>query len=170
MIDYLLKVGEIIGEQYRQPAPIIMQVNNLDTRYSFSEDDLTRLFNDIRDTLQIPNISWIICGDSGLGNFLKKNVPRVGQIINTIVTVEPLSFEEIITAFRLRIKKAGMKGEFPVEPGLLKYIYDISNGSFREILNIIYQLLVRYYNEPLVTTITGEHARFFFYEAGRRHV
>lgn len=49
-------------------------------------------------------------------------------------------------------------------------IYDISTGSFREILNITYQLLVRYYNEPLVTTITREHARFFFYEMGQRNV
>jgi hypothetical protein len=170
LIDYLVKVGRIIGEYYRQPAPIIIQVNNLDIHYSFYEDDLIRLFNEIRDTLQIPNISWIICGDTGLGNFLEKNVPRVGQIVNTILTVDPLSLEEILKAFELRIKKANMAGKFPVERSLLKIIYDISNGSFREILNITYQLLVRYYNEPLVTTITGEHARFFFYEIGRRNV
>jgi len=170
LIDYLVKVGQIIREHYHQSAPIIIQVNNLDIQYSFYEDDLIRLFNEIRDTLQIPNISWIICGDTGLGNFLKKNVPRAGQIINTIMTVDPLSLEEILKAFDLRIKKENMKGKFPVERSLLKIIYDISNGSFREILNITYQLLVRYYNEPLVTTITSEHARFFFYEIGKRNV
>ena len=170
LIDYLVKVGQIIREYYQQAAPIIIQVNNLDIQYSFYEDDLIRLFNEIRDTLQIPNISWIICGDTGLGNFLKKNVPRVGQVINTIMTVDPLSLEEILKALELRIKKANMKGKFPVERDLLKIIYDISNGSFREILNITYQLLVRYYNEPLVTTITPDHARFFFYEMGKRNV
>jgi intracellular sulfur oxidation DsrE/DsrF family protein len=52
----------------------------------------------------------------------------------------------------------------------LKYIYDISNGSFKEILNIVYQLLVKYYNEPLVKVITMEHARFFFNDLEKHRV
>lgn len=52
----------------------------------------------------------------------------------------------------------------------MKYIYDISNGSFREILNIVYQLLVKYYNEPLVKIITVEHARFFFNDLEKHRV
>jgi hypothetical protein len=53
---------------------------------------------------------------------------------------------------------------------LLHYIYDIAGGSFREILNIVYQLLVKYYNEPLVRTIGMEHARYFFYDSGKKRI
>ena len=63
-----------------------------------------------------------------------------------------------------------MKGRLPIEENLLKYIYDISNGSFREILSIVYQLLVKYYNEPLVKMITVEHARFFFNDLEKHRV
>lgn len=167
LLEYLLEVGKLIRDQYRQAAPIIIQVNNLDIKYGFEEQDLIRLFNDIRDTLQEVHISWIVCGDTGLGNFLRSDVPRLGQIINNITSVNPLSFEEILQAFRLRVKRAGMGGELPVDHDLLKLVYKLSNGSFRAILNIVYQLLVKYYNEPLVKTINFDHARFFFNELGK---
>jgi DNA-binding transcriptional ArsR family regulator len=170
LIHYFMELGQLIRETYNKPAPIVIQVNNLDMAYGFEKDDLIRFFNEIRDTLQISYYSWLICGDEGLGNFVKKNIPRVGQITNSVAAVEPLSFAEILKAFDLRIKKAGMKGRLPVEDNLLEYIYEISNGSFREILNIVYQLLVKYYNEPLVKTITIDHARFYFYELGEHRI
>lgn len=63
-----------------------------------------------------------------------------------------------------------MRGVLPIGRELLEYVHDISGGSFREILNIVYQLLVKYYNEPLVTTINLEHARFFFHEMGKHRI
>jgi hypothetical protein len=170
LIHYLMAVGELLQKTYNKATPIIIQVNNLDIAYGFEKDDLILFFNDIRDTLQVPYISWIICGNEGLGNFIQKNIPRVGQITNSVVTVDPLSFGEILKAFELRIKKNKMKGRLPIEEDLLKYIYDISNGSFREILNIVYQLLVKYYNEPLVKMITMEHARFFFNDLEKHRI
>jgi intracellular sulfur oxidation DsrE/DsrF family protein len=170
LIHYLMAVGELLQETYNKATPMIIQVNNLDIAYGFEKDDLILFFNDIRDTLQIPYISWVICGNEGLGNFIQKNIPRVGQITNSVVTVDPLSFGEILKAFELRIKKNQMKGRLPIEENLLKYIYDISNGSFREILSIVYQLLVKYYNEPLVKMITVEHARFFFNDLEKHRV
>jgi hypothetical protein len=170
LIHYLMELGNLIQETYNKSAPIIIQVNNLDMAYGFEKDDLIRFFNEIRDTLQIPYYSWLICGNEGLGNFIHKNVPRVGQITNSVVAVDPLSFEEILKAFDLRIKKAGMNGQLPIEEKLLQHVHEISNGSFREILNIVYQLLVKYYNEPLVKTINIEHARFFFYELGKHRI
>ncbi|RPI78771.1 MAG: MarR family transcriptional regulator [Desulfobacteraceae bacterium] len=167
LLDYMFRIGRLLKENYRKEAPIIIQLDNLDMGYGFKEEDLMRFFNEIRDTLQNPFFSWIICGNANLGPFLKTNVPRVGQLIQHVAVVEPLPFKEIIAAFRLRIKKANMKGELPLERDLLKLIYDLSNGSFREILNIVYQLLIKYYNEPLVKTITADHARFFFYDAGQ---
>jgi intracellular sulfur oxidation DsrE/DsrF family protein len=170
LIHYLAEVGELLENTYNKATPMIIQVNNLDIAYSFEKDDLIRFFNDIRDTLQIPYISWLICGNEGLGNFIQKNIPRVGQITNSVITVNPLSFEDILKAFDLRIKKNQMNGHLPIEEKLLKHIYDISHGSFREILNIVYQLLVKYYNEPLVRIITTEHAHFFFYELGKHRI
>lgn len=170
LIHYFMELGQLIQATYNKSTPIIIQVNNLDMAYGFEKDDLTRFFNEIRDTLQIPYYSWLICGNEGLGNFIQKNVPRVGQVTNSVVAVDPLSFEEILKAFDLRIKKAGMNGQLPIEKNLLKYIHEIANGSFREILNIVYQLLVKYYNEPLVKNINIEHARFFFYELGKHRI
>jgi predicted transcriptional regulator len=170
LIHYFMELGQLIQSTYNKSTPIIIQVNNLDMAYGFEKDDLIRFFNEIRDTLQIPYYSWLICGNEGLGNFIRKNVPRVGQVTNSVVAVDPLSFEEILKAFDLRIKKVGMNGQLPIEENLLKYIHEIANGSFREILNIVCQLLVKYYNEPLVKTINIEHARFFFYELGKHRI
>lgn len=170
LIDYLVQVGQLVQENYKKAAPVIIQVNNLDIEYGFEKEDLIRFFNEIRDTLQIPYISWLICGAEGLENFVRKKIPRVSQVTNSFMTVNPLSFEEVVQAFKLRIKKTQMKGRLPIDLNLLKYIYDIAHGSFREILNIIYQLLVKYYNEPLVKVINMEHARYFFYEIGKQRV
>ncbi|MCU0286859.1 MAG: hypothetical protein MUF15_10720 [Acidobacteria bacterium] len=167
LIDYLLQIGQILSETYHKDAPIIIQINNLDSEYGFEQEDLVKFLNEIRDTLQIPHISWLIGGAEGLENFIRKNVPRVRQIIGSFMTVNPLSFEEVMAAFSLRIKKSGMKGRLPVDTNLMKYIYDIANGSFREILNIVYQLLVKYNNEPLVKIINMEHARYFFHHLGK---
>lgn len=170
LIDYLVKVGQKMEENYNKTAPIIIQVNNLDIEYGFEKEDLKRFFNEIRDTLQIPYISWLICGADGLESYTRKNIPRVAQITNSFMAVNPLSFEEVVEAFSLRIKKNQMKGQLPIDPSLMNYIYDIAGGSFREILNIVYQLLVKYYNEPLVKIINMEHARYFFYEIGKQRV
>jgi hypothetical protein len=170
LIDYLLQIGQILSETYHKDAPIIIQINNLDSEYGFEQEDLVKFLNEIRDTLQIPHISWLIGGAEGLENFIRKNVPRVRQIIGSFMTVNPLSFEEVMAAFSLRIKKSGMKGRLPVDTNLMKYIYDIANGSFREILNIVYQLLVKYNNEPLVKIINMEHARYFFHHLGKQRV
>lgn len=170
LIDYLVQVGQLVQESYKKAAPVIIQVNNLDIEYGFEKEDLIRFFNEIRDTLQIPYISWLICGAAGLENFTRKNIPRVSQVTSSFMTVDPLSFQEVVRAFKLRIKKTQMKGRLPIDLNLLKYIYDIAHGSFREILDIIYQLLVKYYNEPLVKVINMEHARYFFYETGKQRV
>jgi hypothetical protein len=170
LIDYLVQVGELMHEYYNKTAPAIIQMNNLDLKYGFETEDLKRFFNEIRDTLQIPHISWLICGAEGLGHFIKKHNPRVAQITTGFINVEPLSFEEVGKAFALRIKKAKKKGPLPIDMNLLHYIYDIAGGSFREILNIVYQLLVKYYNEPLVRTIGMEHARYFFYDSGKKRI
>ncbi|MCP5104997.1 MAG: MarR family transcriptional regulator, partial [bacterium] len=170
LTDFLVRVGELIKENYNKTAPIIIQVNNLDIEYGFEREDLKRFFNEIRDTLQVPYISWLICGAEGLENFIRKHIPRVSQVTNSFMTVNPLSLEEIITAFELRIKKARMKGRLPIDMNLLSYVYNIANGSFREILNIVYQLLVRYYNEPLVKIIDMGHARYFFHQIGKQQV
>lgn len=170
LIDYLVQLGQLFQEKYQKNAPIIIQANNLDIEYGFEQEDLIRFLNEIRDTLQIPHISWLICGAEGLENFIRKNVPRVRQITSNFMTVNPLSFEEVMEAFKLRIKKGQMKGRLPIDTNLMEYIYDIANGSFREILNIIYQLLVKYSNEPLVKIINMEHARFFFFQLGKSRV
>lgn len=170
LIDYLFQIGQLFQENYNKTAPIIIQANNLDIEYGFEQDDLVRFLNEIRDTLQIPHISWLICGAAGLENFIRKNVPRIRQITNSFMTVTPLSFKEVMAAFNLRIKKAQMKGRLPIDTNLMEYIYDIAYGSFREILNVVYQLLVKYCNEPLVKIINMEHARYFFHQQGKQRV
>jgi len=170
LIDYLFQIGQLFQENYNKTAPIIIQANNLDIEYGFEQDDLVRFLNEIRDTLQIPHISWLICGAAGLENFIRKNVPRIRQITNSFMTVSPLSFKEVMAAFNLRIKKAKMRGRLPIDTNLMEYIYDIAYGSFREILNVVYQLLVKYCNEPLVKIINMEHARYFFHHQGKQRV
>ncbi|HLP59730.1 MAG TPA: MarR family transcriptional regulator [Candidatus Deferrimicrobium sp.] len=170
LIDYLVQIGQLFQENYHKTAPIIIQINNLDSEYGFEQEDLVRFLNEIRDTLQIPHISWLICGAEGLENFIRKNVPRVRQITGSFMTVNPLSFKEVMDAFNLRIKKGQLKGRLPIDTNLMEYIYDIANGSFREILNIVYQLLVKYSNEPLVKIINMEHARYFFYQLAKPRV
>jgi DNA-binding transcriptional ArsR family regulator len=170
LIDYLVQIGQLFQENYKKTAPIIIQANNLDIEYGFEQEDLVRFLNEIRDTLQIPHISWLICGAEGLENFIRKNIPRIRQITNSFMTVNPLSFNEVMAAFNLRIKKARMMGRLPLDANLMEYIYNIANGSFREILNIVYQLLVKYCNEPLVKIISMEHARYFFHYLGKQRV
>lgn len=164
LLDYLYTIAEKAADCIKPQSPIIIQLNNVDISHTFSESQVNILFNKIRDTLQIPNISWIISGSEMLSGYISTHVPRVGQIISKSEKIQPLTLDEMKEVFDRRIKSHRKKGKLPLSEDLLSLIHNVSSGSFREILKVINQLLIAYSPDPLTETIEVHHAKTFFRE------
>ena len=163
LMDTIDKLGAALSKRLDVSSPIIIQINNLDVGNSFTEESMIAFFNAVRDTLQLPYINWIICGSTGIGQFITKHIPRVSQIISHHEIVEPLSIEELKKALLVRARLKSMK-QFPVTDDLIELLYLYSNGSFREILRLLNSLLINYHDNPLVDVIGVDEAKYFFME------
>jgi hypothetical protein len=147
---------------------IVMQMNNLDIAEVFKPDQLEKLLNSIRDALQVPKISWILCGHEGITAFMRKKVRRLHDIITTKIMLNPLSGEEVIEVLQIRIKKQYPDEDpiFPMDPQLIKAIYELCNASLRETFSVLNELLMAFADDPLVTTITLNDACKFYKNQG----
>lgn len=163
LIDAVEKLGAALSKKLDVTSPIIIQINNLDLGNSFSEERMITFFNEIRDTLQLPYINWVICGSTGIGSFITRNIARVSQIITHHEIVEPLSIDDIKRAL---LARANFKNSerFPITDDLIELLYSYSSGSFREILRLLNGLLIYYHDNPLVDTIGVNESKYFFAE------
>jgi DNA-binding transcriptional ArsR family regulator len=134
-------LGKIVMLKLSQKkVPMIIQLNNLDLNDSFTPEQMKSFFNSIRDSLQNVNYSWIINGKTGLVRFLNENVRQFSQIARDF-KIPPLSLPEVKNALKKRIEKAGYSGRIPIEDKLLEILYNYCEGSFREMLKMIQDLL-----------------------------
>lgn len=151
----LKELGDFILKNLDSKGSVIIQLNNIDINHGFSDEKLLINFlNNIRDTLQTPNFSWILNGAEGLSSIIKNKIKRFDQIVNRRITIPPLSIEEIKMAFKKRIVSANEKGNLPIDSALFEIIYKIHKGAFRGILSTIQEILDGFVTTPLKTNIS----------------
>lgn len=144
---------------------IIIQLNNLDRSYLFkNKDSAMEFFDNLRDILQVENVSWILSGETGLKEFLKENNPRLYPIIKHTELVLPLSFDSLMESFEHKIKEYNPEGWIPIERYLLKVFYEETTGSLREFLGLTNKILKSFETEPFKKIITRRDIANLFYE------
>ena len=138
-----------------------VQLNNLDPKLTFTEEELTIFLNDIRDSLQLPGFSWLLVGKKGLARFITRNVPRLRSIISHDVSLAPLSFIQVEECIKKRITACALPGKIaknPITSKLLARIHDASGGSLRETFLICSKLCLALAGDPMYDKITERDA------------
>lgn len=121
----------------------IIQLNNLDPDETFTMEELRIFLNDIRDALQLAGISWLLIGKTGLGSFIRENVPRLRSIINYDLKLNPLSVEEMLKAVKHRVQTSAIPKttpKNPIEEDLLCDLFKATGGSLREVFQVCTKL------------------------------
>jgi DNA-binding MarR family transcriptional regulator len=153
-----------LAEEFRPEngsTAFTVQLNNLDPKLTFTEEELTSFLNDIRDSLQLPGFSWLMVGKQGLSQFITKKVPRLRSIISHDVSIAPLSFIQVEDCMKKRIAACALPNRTaknPITMKLLARIHDASGGSLRETFIVCSKLCMALAGDPIYDEITENDA------------
>jgi DNA-binding transcriptional ArsR family regulator len=152
-----------LAEELAPPgrAAVCLQLNNLDPELTFSHDELETFLNDVRDCLQLPQLSWLLVGKSGLSKFISRRVPRLRSIIAHEVALSPLSLNQVRETLKRRLEACALpeqKPLNPIEPELLDLIFEATGGSLRETFLICSKLCQAVATDPVYARISPELA------------
>lgn len=119
---------------------LIIQYNNLELIPEMGDKELKKLFNGIREFIESPDTHFIFIGDNTVHQFFNQ-IPRVEQVFQSPVFLEPFRIDEIRLIMEKRIEILSIKGEGikikplnPVFPDAIKVLYDLYNGNVRDIM------------------------------------
>lgn len=122
--------AEVCSYLHRDCAIITLDnVENLD------QDKLGELLISFRDTLfSIPNIWWVIIGQSGLGSLVQSLDPRVFERTSgSGIEIKPIELEELHEAISVRVKRFHKSGDgvAPLSKKVHERLFEASHGEMR---------------------------------------
>ena len=107
----------------------------LDNIENLSDEQLSDMLITFRDTLfMIPNIWWVVIGQSGLGSLLHALDQRVSdRVASTALELEPITLPELEEAIQRRVLRfrSVPSGKAPLPTELHDLLYRSSSGEIR---------------------------------------
>lgn len=165
--QYYLNLVEFIrnhkikGKKY---AGIIIHVNNFDVLLQDKADKkaVLRFFQEIRDLIQVRHTYFIFLGPRHFFKDIISQERRVkGIFIQTPLMIDPLSKQEIVTAFNERmdlLKSDDVKEVVkPFEDEVIYQLYDLHTGDIRSVMSSLKDIL-RHFSYTLGRTLTVAEA------------
>jgi hypothetical protein len=153
---HLPKISEVTFETLSELLGTISQevVDNLGFNSSFIvldnienlfDEDLNDCLTTFRDTLfNIPNIWWVLIGQSGLTSLIQSTNPKVFQRLSSNIELKPISVENLIKAVDVRVVRfhIGKKGTSPITKEIYTKLFESSNGEIRFVFNYCHDICV----------------------------
>lgn len=107
----------------------------LDNIENLHEEDLKDYLATFRDTLfLIPNIWWVVIGQSGLSSLIQSSNPKVFQRLSGSIELKPISVEDLIKAVNIRVSRfhdSVKFGKSPITTEVYLKLFESSNGEIR---------------------------------------
>lgn len=107
----------------------------LDNMENLEEDELKMMLISFRDTLfSIPNLWWVLIGQSGLGSLIQSLDPRVFErTTGSGIEVKPIELTELDRAIELRVAKFHKSngGKSPLPQSIHRHLFEASLGEVR---------------------------------------
>lgn len=107
----------------------------LDNLENLSDEQLGSMLISFRDTLfSIPNVWWILIGQSGLGSLIQSLDPRVFErTAGSGIEIRPIELVELHEAIAIRVSKfhKSKSGKSPLTEATHKRLYEASFGEMR---------------------------------------
>lgn len=118
----------------------------LDNFENLYEEDLRDCMTTFRDTLFIiPNVWWIIIGQSGLSSFIQSTNPKVFQRLSSSLELKPISIENLIKAVEIRVEKFHVskgKASSPISEDIYLKLFESSNGEIRFVFKYCHEICI----------------------------
>jgi len=148
---------------------IILHYNNLDT-FDEEEEKMKKLFNRIRDIIQIPNVHFIFVGSPTTSSIIS-SIPRViNTFTDTPITLEPLSLINVKKIIKTRIEHLAiedMRYFDPTAEEAIELLYSLHNGNIRAILNSL-STAIREVTEEKPVILTKDMASNILYKIAKK--
>ncbi len=107
----------------------------LDNLENLSDEQLGSMLISFRDTLfSIPNVWWILIGQSGLGSLIQSLDPRVFErTAGSGIEIRPIELAELHEAIAIRVSRfhKSKRGKSPLTEDTHKRLYEASFGEMR---------------------------------------
>ncbi len=107
----------------------------LDNLENLTDEQLSQLLISFRDTLfSIPNVWWVLIGQSGLGSLIQSLDPRVFErTTGSGIEIKPIEFEELEQAIALRVARfhKSNAGKPPLTSDTHRRLFEASFGEVR---------------------------------------
>lgn len=140
----------------------------MDNFENLYEEDLRDCMTTFRDTLfTIPDIWWVIIGQSGLSSFIQSTNPKVFQRLSSGLELKPISVDNLIKAVEKRVKKfheSKGKASSPISKEIYVKLFVSSNGEIRFVFKYCHSIcinLVQSVRKALVNSkLTFDDANF----------
>lgn len=107
----------------------------LDNLENLKDEELGAMLISFRDTLfSIPNLWWVLIGQSGLGSLIQSLDPRVFErTTGSGIEVKPIELDELDRAIELRVAKFHKSngGKSPLPQSIHRHLFEASLGEVR---------------------------------------
>lgn len=107
----------------------------LDNVENLDDEQLSDLLITFRDTLfSIPNVWWVIIGQSGLGSLIQSLDPRVSdRLSGTGLELKPITLGNLHAAIEERVDRFHYvdNGKAPLPHSIHEHLYEASHGEIR---------------------------------------
>lgn len=115
---------------------LVIHYNNLEFLNEKEDKNLIKLFNGIRDFLQVERVYFIFVGDLSVPDILQK-VPRVDDIFFPPIRIEPFTYKDVCNIINIRVENLriskGMTYQKPFSDEAIAVLHQLFLGNIRAI-------------------------------------
>lgn len=160
LIEYFRKVVQEIKKIGY--AGVFLHIDNLELFHTTNMEKAKIFFEEIRDSIQIPDVYFIFVCRKGFFQEVINPSRRVRSIFfGRTITIPPLSKEQVLNVIRKRYQLLTLKGQqitIPIENKFIEYLYDLYEGKLRYIMDAMNMILPEF-NYSFPYTITKKEAQ-----------
>ncbi len=152
-------------------AGVFLHFDNLELLNKGDVKKTKLLFEDIRDSLQIPNVYYLFVAQRGFFSEIISPLERVRSIFYGMpIYIAPLTREETLQAIEKRYQLLAIHPKRyikPVEDEFIAYLYELYAGKIRFIMDALSHL-VCYYHTGIAQTLGQKHAHNLLYKLAKQ--
>jgi predicted transcriptional regulator len=142
MVQLLAYLRDLVGEVKQLGYKgIFLHFDNLELVSLRNPERTRQLFEELRDTLQIPDVYFIFVGQRGFFSEIISPSERVRSVFSGFpIFVPPLTKAQVLEAVNKRYQLLAIHPERfirPVGDDLLEYLYDLYDGKARFIMDAV---------------------------------
>ncbi|MDO1512247.1 hypothetical protein Q2T41_06220 [Maribacter confluentis] len=172
--ETLVEIIGTIANEVKSELKLEGSIIVFDNMENLHVDDLNDCLTTFRDTLfTIPNIWWVLIGQSGLSSLIQSTTPKVFQRLSGSLELKPIDVIDLIKAVDIRVDRfhTASGGSSPITKETYLKLFESSNGEIRFVFKYCHATCINFIgtirklilekglrlNEKVFDKFMGEH-------------